>query len=109
MIEEPMSAFGQTGYWSRQDIKAAFDPTRTSALVDQCTAAPRFRTIQVRPMDLPACLVAAFDAAVIPEGGTSHVRHGTAGVRGAAWRRRGGMAACGAGAAAGDAGRRFSQ
>src|SRR5262252_7197774 len=29
------------------------------------------------------------------EGGTSHVRHGTAGVRGAA-RRHGGMAACGA-------------
>jgi hypothetical protein len=29
-----------------------FDPDRSSALVGQCTAAPRFRTIQVYPKDL---------------------------------------------------------
>src|SRR5262245_41660206 len=43
------------------------------------------------------------DGAVIPEGGSPHVRHGTAGVRGAArWRRGGGLADRGA-RAAGDA------
>src|SRR5262245_7702349 len=40
------------------------------------------------------------EAAVIPEGGTSHVRHGTAGVRGPA-RRRGGCVADGGTVAAG--------
>ena len=36
------------------------------------------------------------DHAVIPKGGTSHVRHGTARVRYAAWWRGGGVAGCGA-------------
>jgi hypothetical protein len=45
------------------------------------------------------------DHVATPEGGTSHVRHGTTGVRGAAW-RRGGLAAKCAGAAADDAGDR---
>ena len=60
---------------------------------------PRFRTIQVCPKDLASALRQADDA-VIPEGGTSHVRCGTAGVRGTA-RRRGCLAACGARAADG--------
>src|SRR5262249_17527360 len=38
------------------------------------------------------------DDTVIPEGGTSHVQHGTAGVRDAARRRGGGVADGGAGA-----------
>src|SRR5262249_39714497 len=44
------------------------------------------------------------DDAVIPEGGTSHVRHGTAGVRGAARRCGGRVGARGARTAGGGAG-----
>jgi hypothetical protein len=48
------------------------------------------------------------DAAAIPGGRTSHVRHGTAGVHGAIWRRGRRVAGFGTGAAAGDAGSRIS-
>src|SRR5260221_13512607 len=61
-------------------------------------AAPRFRTIQVWPKDLPAALRQAECAvnrasgavAMTPDdrGGSSHVRHETPRVHNASWRRR---------------------
>ena len=67
----------------------------------------RFGTFQVCPMDVPAPWWHA-DPAVIPEGGTSHVRHGTARGHHTARRRSSGLAARGAGAAGGDADDWFS-
>src|SRR5262245_15925042 len=74
----------------------AVDPDRSSALVGQCTAAAPWT---YRPLRWQA------DDAVITKGGTSHVRHGTAGVCHAA-RRGGCVATRGTRAAAGDAGDR---
>src|SRR5260221_5947387 len=72
-------------------------------------AAPRFRTIQVWPKDLPAALRQAERAvnrasgavAMTPDdrGGSPHVRHETPRVHNASW-RRGGLAARRARAAA---------
>src|SRR5262245_37148184 len=83
------------------DFFNSIDPLRTSARVGQCTAAPRFRTIQVQPKDLPVPSTATLGCGKLGStgsGGRAHGRPKTATFHHAA-RRSSGVAPGGARAA----------